>query len=67
MTTAGDTAANSTNLNRAMKELLIAAMLYRCEGPDGTAKAVLQQYAQDIHGHFASYARAVLDGRLPEK
>ena len=62
VTTDSDFAANSTNLNRAMKELTVAALLYRCGDRDSRTKTVLLQYAQDIHGHFARYARAVLDG-----
>jgi len=60
-TAGGDDAANNTNLNRAMKELIVAAMLFRCGDRDGAAKAVLDQYARDIHGHFARYARWVLE------
>ena len=64
VTTDDDAAANQGNLNRAMKELLVAALLYRC-GDRQQAKAVLQQYVQDIHGHFSRYARAALEDRLP--
>lgn len=66
ITTDGDAPANNTNLNRAMKELLVAAMLYRCASDRGKAEAVLRQYAQDLHGHFACYARVVLDGKVPD-
>ena len=66
VTTDGDSAANGGNLNRAMKELIVAAMLYRCGDRDGIAKTVLRQYALDIHGHFARYARTVLDGRTAD-
>ena len=65
ITASADAASNSTNLNRAMKELLVAALLYRCGDRDGMGKAVLQQYAQDIHGHLASYAQAVLGNDTP--
>jgi len=62
ITADGDRPANSTNLNRAYRELIVAAMLHRCGDRDGIAQAVLQQYATDLHGHFASYARRTLDG-----
>jgi len=64
VTTAGDAAANHSNLNQAYKELIIAAMLYRCGDRDGLAKATLEQYAQDVHGHFARYAQQTLHGKM---
>lgn len=60
-----DAAANQTNLNRAMKQLLIAALIYRCDRTSAAAKEVLAAYAADVHGHFARYAQAALDGRWP--
>jgi len=65
VTTGGNDSANQTNLNRAFKELIVAAMLYRCGDRHGTAKKILQQYANDIHGHFAGYARWTLDNAPP--
>ena len=64
VTTGGDASANKSNLNKAYKELIIAAMLYRCGDRDGMAKATLEQYANDVHGHFARYARQALDAKL---
>jgi len=61
VTTGGNESANDTNLNRAYKEIIIVAMLYRCGDRDGMAEAILKQYARDIHGHFARYARWILD------
>ena len=49
--------ANRTNLNKAYRELIVAAMLYRCGDKDGMAEAILRLYAKDLHGHFASYAQ----------
>jgi len=54
-----------TNLNRAYKELIVAAILYRCGDRDGRAKAVLEQYARDVHGHFARYAQQALANPPP--
>lgn len=61
VTTGGNESANDTNLNRAYKEIIIAAMLYRCGDRDGMAEAILKQYTRDIHGHFARYARWTLE------
>ena len=61
LTSAKDEQANDANLNRAFKELIVAAMLYRCGDLDGKAETILERYARDIHGHFARYARWTLD------
>jgi hypothetical protein len=63
LTADGDDGANQANLNRAMKELTIAALLYRCGDRNGLAEAVLRQYTRDIHGHFARYAAETLGSR----
>ncbi len=52
--------AGNANLNRAMKELIVAAMLFRSGDWQGRAEAILRQYAEDVHGHLAEYARMVL-------
>jgi len=52
------------SLNRAFKELIVAVMLYRCGDIDGKAKGILESYTNDIHGHFARYARQTLDGQV---
>jgi hypothetical protein len=62
VTSGSDNGANNTNLNRAYKELIVAAMLYRCGDRDGKAETILKQYARDLHGHFARYARWTLGG-----
>ena len=61
VTSATDERANDANLNRAFKELIVAAMLYRCGDRNGKAQMILKRYARDIHGHFARYARWILD------
>jgi flavin-dependent dehydrogenase len=60
--------ARGVNLNAAYKELIVAAMLYRCGDRNSTGSAILEQYTYDVHGHFARYARrALADGttRIP--
>ena len=61
ITVDGEESANNANLNRAFKELIVAALLYRCGDEGGLAEAILKQYAGDIHGHFARYARWALE------
>jgi len=57
-------AAGGANLNAAYKELIAAAMLYRCGDRENLGADILQQYTCDVHGHFARYARAALTGAL---
>jgi len=51
-------------LNRKFREVLVAALLLDCGDLNGKGRAVLDAYTKDVHGHFAAYARAALDGRL---
>ena len=51
-------------LNAKFRELLIAGLLLDCGDANGKARAILEAYTKDIQGHFAAYARAVLDGEL---
>jgi hypothetical protein len=61
------TGGNADNLlNARFREVLLAALLFDCGDRDGAARAILQAYRKDVHGHFAAYATAALDGRLRE-
>jgi hypothetical protein len=44
----------------ALRELFLARALYRCGDKDGLGKKVLIEYTEDLHGHFARHADAVL-------
>jgi len=44
----------------ATRELMIARALYRCGDWEGVGERTLRQYAQDLRGHFARHAQAVL-------
>ena len=44
----------------ATRELIIARALYRCGDWEGLGERTLRQYAQDLRGHFARHAQAVL-------
>ena len=50
-------------LNAAFKEVIIAATLYQCGDDQNTGRTILAQYSQDVDGHFASYAQAILNGK----
>jgi hypothetical protein len=44
-----------------LKELYVARALYRCGDSGGVGEKILRQYAQDLHGHYARHAQAVLN------
>jgi len=46
--------------NRELKELLLARGLFACGDPQGIAREILKAYSQDLHGHYARHARAIL-------
>jgi len=51
-------------LNAAFKEIIIAATLYQCGDYQKMGRTVLEQYSQDVNGHFASFAQAILNGKV---
>ncbi|MHC4677568.1 MAG: FAD-dependent oxidoreductase [Planctomycetota bacterium] len=54
-------------LNAAFKEIIVAATLYQCGDHDNVGYSTLRQYSQDVNGHFASFARAILEQKgLPK-
>ena len=44
----------------SLRELILARALYRCGDYDGLGEKILTQYAQDLRGHYARHALAVL-------
>jgi hypothetical protein len=54
-------------LNAAFKEVIVAATLYQCGDQDNVGYSILSQYDRDVNGHFASFARAILEQKgLPK-
>jgi hypothetical protein len=49
--------------NDSLRELILARALYRCGDKDGLGEKILKQYVQDLRGHYARHAQAVLDGK----
>jgi len=45
----------------SLRELILARALYRCGDCDGLGEHILSQYAQDLRGHYARHARAILN------
>ncbi len=54
---------DTTTRNAALVELVIARALYRCGDYQGIGEKVLKQYSQDLHGHYARHAAAVLKSK----
>ena len=46
--------------NQSLREIHLARALYRCGDHKGIAKKILEDYSQDLRGHFARHARAIL-------
>jgi len=44
----------------SLRELILARALYRCGDWDGLGEKLLRQYAQDLRGHYARHALAIL-------
>jgi hypothetical protein len=57
--TPGGTNAVQTR-RESLRELLLARALYRCGDYQGVGKKILESYTQDLRGHLARHAQAVL-------
>ena len=44
----------------SLRELILARALYRCGDYDGLGEKILKEYAQDLRGHYARHALAIL-------
>jgi hypothetical protein len=47
----------------SLRELILARALYRCGDRQGLGGEILRQYAQDLRGHYARHALAILKGK----
>lgn len=45
---------------KSLPELVLARALYRCGDFNGLGKKILKTYANDLRGHYATHAKAVL-------
>ena len=46
--------------NSSLRELILARALYRCGDHNGAAKKILNAYASDLRGHYATHAKSIL-------
>jgi hypothetical protein len=51
---------DTTTRERSLRELILARALYRCGDRDGLGEKILREYAQDLRGHYARHALAIL-------
>ncbi|MBI5686726.1 MAG: FAD-dependent oxidoreductase [Verrucomicrobia bacterium] len=51
---------DNTGRGTALRELFLARALYRCGDCGGLGEKTLRAYAEDLHGHYARHAQAVL-------
>jgi len=58
---------DETTRSLSLREIGLARALYHCEDRDGLGRRVLEEYTQDLRGHLARHARAVLAGASADK
>jgi flavin-dependent dehydrogenase len=51
---------DNTTRECSLRELMLARALYRCGDYEGLGRKILEQYAQDLRGHYAHHALAIL-------
>ena len=56
----GQADARKSTRQQATRELLLARALYRCGDWEGLGEQTLRAYSEDLRGHFARHAQAVL-------
>ena len=56
----GGTNAEQTR-RESLRELMLARALYRCGDDNGVGEKILREYTQDLRGHLARHAQAVLE------
>ncbi len=47
--------------NLSLRELILARALYRCGDHEGLGERILREYTQDLRGHHARHATAILN------
>jgi hypothetical protein len=51
----------------SLRELILARALYRCGDYEGRGEKILKEYAQDLRGHYARHALAILKEKPGQK
>lgn len=56
----GHNAKDKAERTESLRELVLARALFRCGDKGGLGENILREYAQDLRGHYARHATAVL-------
>jgi len=59
-----ESSSDTSTRNDSLRELFLAAALYKCGDYEGLGEKVLREYALDLHGHYARHAQAVLKEKI---
>jgi len=51
---------DNTTRTKSLRELVLARALFRCGDYQGLGEKILKQYTQDMRGHYARHANAIL-------
>ena len=57
---------DNTTREVSLRELILARSLYRCGDYGGIGRKTLEAYSNDLRGHYAIHARAVLAENVPK-
>jgi flavin-dependent dehydrogenase len=57
----GQNPNDNTTRSTSIRELSLARALFHCGDQNGLARQILTEYTQDLRGHLARHAQAVLD------
>ncbi|MFC1716302.1 hypothetical protein ACFL6S_21700, partial [Candidatus Poribacteria bacterium] len=55
-----ETPLGNVSRRSSFREIVLARALFRCGDKDGLARKILKEYTQDLRGHFARHANAIL-------
>jgi hypothetical protein len=58
---------DTTTRECSLRELILARALVRCGDQDGLGERILREYAQDLRGHYARHALAILKEKQGHK
>ncbi|MGI6082066.1 MAG: FAD-dependent oxidoreductase, partial [Limnochordia bacterium] len=63
---ANDDPVETEARNRSLKELILGRGLYLCGDHEGLGRRILETYANDLRGHYARHAQAILEDANPQ-
>ncbi|MBM3812462.1 MAG: hypothetical protein FJW20_12610 [Acidimicrobiia bacterium] len=61
----GPSSSDESTRSNSLREIALARAFLKCGDPDGFGRRILEDYRDDLRGHFSRHARAVLDSLPP--